>query len=103
MADDLADLRLRLARILPGRIIAAVAGYEDFTGSEPPADSKGFAGWHAAAKAALAHVEVLVKLARWAEGSPDAAESGDSVERLLSQARAALDALDDDEPEGDAE
>lgn len=103
MADDLADLRLRLAKILPGRIIAAVAGYEDFTGSEPPADSKGFAGWHAAAKAALAHVELLVKLARWAEGPPDAAESGDSVERLLFQARAALDALDDDEPEGNAE
>jgi hypothetical protein len=96
MADDLADLRLRLAGILPGRVIAALAGYEDFTGTEPPADSKGFAAWHAAAKAALAHVELLVKLARWAEGPAEAADDGNSVERLLCQARAALDALDED-------
>jgi len=97
MADDLAHLRLRLAEILPERIMAAMAGYEDFANSEPPADSKGFAAWHAAAKAALSHADLLVRLARWAEGSPDAAEPGDSVGRLLSQARAALDAIDDGE------
>ncbi|RAU23802.1 hypothetical protein CU669_01560 [Paramagnetospirillum kuznetsovii] len=99
MAEDLAGLRHRLAASLPGRIAAALAGYEEFTGAEPPSDAKGFAAWHAAAKAALAHVDLLVKLARWAEGSSDSAEDGDGVERLLSQARAALDALDDDEPE----
>ncbi|CAA7612771.1 hypothetical protein [Magnetospirillum sp. SS-4] len=98
MADDLAHLRLRLAGILPERIMAAMADYEDFANSEPPADSKGFAAWHAAAKAALSHADLLVRLARWAEGSPDAAESsGDSVGRLLSQARAALGAIDDGE------
>ncbi|MDO8608507.1 MAG: hypothetical protein Q7R40_18400 [Phaeospirillum sp.] len=95
MAEDLAGLRLRLAGILPASIHATVAGYEAFTGSLPPADAKGFAAWHAAAKAALAHVDLLVKLARWAESTPEAGAE-DGVERLLSQARAALDALDDD-------
>ncbi|TAN78312.1 MAG: hypothetical protein EPN20_01030 [Magnetospirillum sp.] len=94
MPEDLAGLRQRLAGILPGRIHAAVAGYEEFTGTVPPADAKGFAAWHAAAKAALAHVDLLVKLARWAESETPDGEDG--VERLLAQARAALDVLDDD-------
>lgn len=95
MPEDLAGLRQRLAGILPARIQAAVAGYEEFTATLPPVEAKAFAAWHAAAKAALAHVDLLVKLARWAEAETAEAES--SVEHLLSQARAALDALDDDE------
>jgi hypothetical protein len=87
MADDLAGLRQTLAGTLPGRIHAAVAGYEEFTGTAPPADAKGFAAWHAAAKAALAHVDLLVKLARWAEGSAEADEDA-GMERLLAGARA---------------
>ena len=96
MAEDLSGLRARLSTTLPDHVAAALAGYEDFTASSPPADAKGFAAWHAAAKAALAHVDLLVKLARWAEGSPDPDEDG-GVERLLAGARAALDALDDSE------
>ncbi len=83
---------------LPERIQAALAGYHRFTAEEPPADSKGFAAWHAAAKAALAHVEALVKLVRWAEGPAEAAETAeDGLEDLLGQARRALDHLQDDE------
>ncbi|CAA7613097.1 conserved hypothetical protein [Candidatus Terasakiella magnetica] len=103
MADDLVDLRQRLAAVLPGRVDAALAGYEDFTGSVPPSDAKGFAAWHAAAKAALAHMEVLVKLARWAEGRPEMVREDDGVERMLAQARAALDGLDDDDDAEEAE
>ena len=74
-----------------------MAGYQDFTAGEPPADAKGFAAWHAAAKAALAHVELLVKLARWAESGIDQAlGTADGLDHLLTEARAALDALDDD-------
>jgi hypothetical protein len=96
MTEDLEALRQRLAGLLPARIEAAVAAYERFAGAEPPEDAKGFAAWHAAAKAALAHVEQLVKLARWAEGTPEADGDG-GVGRLLAEARAALDALDDEE------
>ena len=93
MPDDLAGLRQSLAGTLPDRIRAALAGYEEFTGTAPPADAKGFAAWHSAAKAALAHVDLLVKLAHWAEA--EAAEAEGGVDHLLSQARAALDALDE--------
>jgi hypothetical protein len=103
MSEDLDDLRRRLRAALPARIDAAVAGYENFTGTAEPADAKGFAAWHAAAKSALAHVELLVKLARWAEGRVEAEPSGDAlgVERLLADARAALDALDTGDGDGD--
>ncbi len=96
MAQDLDLLRQTLAGSLPGHIQAAVAGYEDFTSGPPPGDAKGFAAWHAAAKAALAHVDLLVKLARWAAGGADTSED-DGVDGLLRQARAALDGLDEEE------
>jgi hypothetical protein len=98
MAEDLEDLRLSLKVRLPARIHAAVEGYEAFAGAEAPADAKGFAAWHAACKAALAHVDLLIKLARWAEGGGETeAAPGDGLDRLLAEARAALDAIDSDE------
>ena len=93
MPDDIDTLRLSVQGALPERIRAALAGYERFTAEEPPADAKGFAAWHAAAKAALAHVELLVKLARWAEGGETAApapEPEDEIGRLLILARQAV-------------
>lgn len=53
MAEDIDALRRTVQDSLPERIQAALAGYHRFTAEEPPADSKGFAAWHAAAKAAL--------------------------------------------------
>ncbi|ARJ66200.1 hypothetical protein WV31_11290 [Magnetospirillum sp. ME-1] len=98
MAEDMTGLRTRLAASLPDHVAAALAGYEEFTASAPPADAKGFAAWHAAAKAALAHVDLLVKLARWAEGSSEP-DGDDGFERLLAGARAALDAIDESDEE----
>lgn len=96
MADDIEALRQLVQTSLPERMHAALAGYERFTAEEPPADAKGFAAWHAAAKAALAHVEVLVKLMRWAEGQ---VEADDGLDRLLAEARHAIDQMDDGDDE----
>ncbi|BAE53084.1 hypothetical protein [Paramagnetospirillum magneticum] len=96
MAEDLSGLRARLSATLPDHVAAALAGYEDFTATSPPADAKGFAAWHAAAKAALAHVDLLVKLARWSVGSAEP-DGDDGFETLLAGARAALDAIDEEE------
>lgn len=100
-------LRETLAARLPGRAAAAVADYEGFASQPAPDDAKGFAAHHAACKAALAHVEVLVKLLRWA--APDTARAGDGaadaeaddLARLIAEARAALSEDDDadDRPE----
>lgn len=99
MPEDLDSLRQKLEALLPERIAAAAESYRRFTADEPPADSKGFAAWHAAAKAALAHMEVLVKLARWAESGQAAEAPEDGLDRLLLDARAALAGLDGDDEE----
>jgi hypothetical protein len=103
MAEDLAAMRRQLAAYLPGCIAAAMSGYESFAQTPPPDDAKGFAGWHAAAKAALAHVDQLVKLARWAEGAAAGESAEDGIAGLLSRARAALAGLDEDEDEDEDE
>ncbi|CAA7617662.1 hypothetical protein [Magnetospirillum sp. UT-4] len=98
MPEDFDSLRAELAAQLPGRIRQALESYDRFSADEPPADAKGFAAWQAAAKAALGHVEVLVKLARWASGQGEsAAAADDPVAGLLAEARAALDGFDDED------
>lgn len=99
MPEDLSALRRRLVQALPGRIAGAVDGYEAFAATPPPDDPKGFAAWHAAAKAALAHIDLLVKLARWAEGRTEIPET-EGVESLLAEARVALAGFDT-EPEAE--
>lgn len=104
MEEDFDALRARLRAVLPGRIAAVIAGYDRFTAAPPPEDAKGFAAWHSAAKAALTHMEVLARLGRWAEAVPEPecadGEEADGrasgLDRLLAEARAALDGLGDD-------
>ncbi len=102
MTDDLDTLRRRLKQALPMRIAAAASGYDQFTAEPPGLDAKTFAAHHAACKSALAHIELLIKLARWAAGeipSP-AGESEESLDALLAEARAAL--AEDETEEEDA-
>lgn len=97
-AETVEPLRRLVLAALPERMRVALGAYQRFTDEEPPADAKGFAAWHAAAKAALSHVEVLVKLMRWAEGGAEAdGPPEDGMDRLLAQARQALDQLDEGE------
>lgn len=95
MPAKLDMLRAELQSALPDRIRAALAAYHRFTADDPPDDPKSFAAWHAAAKAALAHVEGLVKLMRWAQAEADAAGGEENSDALLEQARGALARLDD--------
>ncbi|MBI2240825.1 MAG: hypothetical protein HYU59_08485 [Magnetospirillum gryphiswaldense] len=95
MPEDMGTIRAACRAELPGRIKAALDEYRRFVAEPPPDDSKGFAAWQAAAKAALSHVEGLVKLARWAEG--EASEEPGGLDSLLAQARDALACLDEDD------
>jgi len=95
MPEDMGTIRAACRDELPGRIKAALDEYHCFVATPPPDDAKGFAAWQAAAKAALTHVEGLVKLARWADG--ETAEQNDSLDGLLAQAQDALAALDEDD------
>lgn len=93
----LETMKQALAATLPQRLAAVMEGYDCFTAQPPPEDAKGFAAHHAAAKAALAHLDLLVKLVRWCNGE---AKPADGTAALLAQARQALrDETDDDDEE----
>ncbi|MBL4720125.1 MAG: hypothetical protein JKY20_03195 [Alphaproteobacteria bacterium] len=92
----LADIREQCAQDLPGRIDDAFATYRRYIAEPPPGDPKLFSAYQAGAKAALAHIDALTKLARWAE-TPEAdigagGRGGDDGESLLAAARAAVGA-----------
>lgn len=90
------DLRGRMASLMGG----VMQSYDQFGVTDVPMEAKAFAAHHAAGKAALAHLEALTKLARWAEGA-GAGGGGDEVDPLadlIGEARAALAGIG----EGDA-
>ena len=99
-------LQLRLLETLPRIAERVIQGYQDHTDSPPPeaAGDKEFTARQSAGKAALSHLDALIKLLRWAEAgvsaeldaaAEDSEETGDAAEaerlnRLLREARAAL-------------
>lgn len=60
--------RRDIAAFLPGALSRALASYFQFSKESPEEEeSKKFAAQHNAAKAAISHVELIVKLAKWAD------------------------------------
>ena len=100
MTDELDGLKRSLTKMLPQRISHAAERYGDFSALVPGDTAKDFAAHHAACKAALSHIDLLVKLLRWAAGEGKDDEGGDLGEDgLLAKARAALGHEDADDEE----
>ena len=89
-------LRTKLARKLPAMLDAAIAAYQQIASSADGTDPKNFAAAHTGAKAALAHIEQIIKLAEAAiereATSAGAMPSQDRIEELIRTARGALSA-----------
>ncbi len=62
------DTRIRIAQFLPSAIAFALQSYESFA-SGPISDEepKNFSAHHNACKVAIAHIELLIKLAKWVD------------------------------------
>jgi hypothetical protein len=106
VSDATRRLQLRLLETLPAIAERVIQGYQDHTDTPPPeaAGDKEFAARQSAGKAALSHLDALIKLLRWAEAgvSADLAEGPEDSElasdaqetarlnRLLREARTAL-------------
>lgn len=58
--------REKLAAFLPRALSRALESYSQFIERDAPGDSKGFSGHHMACKVAITHIDLLLKLARWA-------------------------------------
>ncbi|MBK1671174.1 hypothetical protein CKO28_24520 [Rhodovibrio sodomensis] len=106
MTEATRRLQLRLLETLPEIAERVIQGYQDHTDTPPPeaAGDKEFSARQSAGKAALSHLDALIKLLRWAEagvsaeldaapgdgGQPGDAAETDRLNRLLREARAAL-------------
>lgn len=95
--QDIEDNRRDLADRLPGLIETAFRRYRDFAGKEPPTEPRAFAAYSSACRAALVHLEQLLKLA----GQPETAVPGvlppaHDLDRLIADAEAALEKTTND-------
>ena len=94
--QELEALRQEIDGLLPAAMLRAVASYRAFALDriDDPVPAKDFAAHHAACKAALTHLETLVKLARWTSASPAEVVGFDdrALAKMVAEARQSLTA-----------
>lgn len=98
--------REQIAEFLPEAIRLAVSSYRQFMKTEEDLDKdanivkREFAIHHKEAKIAISHIELLIKLAKWAD-LPDKAVIGDAeasyLQGLMSKAEAEIEAYEEEE------
>lgn len=83
--------RAQIAAFLPGAIMRALTSYFEFSKASPDEQQcKDFASRHTAAKAAISHIELLVKLAKWAD-LPDEKDGSPDLALMIANAQQELD------------
>ena len=60
-------IKAKIKKIMPFFINETLDRYSDFYNSGNPSDAKEFSAHHSACKSALAHIETLLKIARWSD------------------------------------
>ena len=86
MSDQLnQESRARIAVFLPNALAKALSSYHEFMEQDIPEDAKGFSAYHSAAKVAIAHVELLMKMAKWSE-EPLKEDSGNKLSEMITKA-----------------
>ncbi len=76
--------RKSIATFLPEAIKTTLNSYHEFSSGIVPDDAKGFSAHHSACKVAIAHIELLIKLARWAD-LPDKTIEDEAENDILAQ------------------
>ncbi len=84
------EMREKIARNLPAAFDAAITSYNEFFNQTPTDDAKAFSAHHGACKAAIAHMQLLIKLADWVEN--DAAD--EDMAQLQASRQIAQEELD---------
>jgi hypothetical protein len=94
------DVRLLVRTRLPSLIQDALTSYDNFSAGAPPEDAKSFLAYQTACRAAVAHLEMLLKLAAFADAPGQGWLNDDEdreIEQLLETARSAVQSYDPDE------
>lgn len=85
------DFRKQAQQTLPGALRRALSAYACFSADPPPDNKKEFIAYQAGCRAALAHLDLLLKLARWVDQETDLETDPDlDLDRLVREAEAAL-------------
>ena len=93
LADQSLDAsRSAIARLIPDAMERAVASYRSFVARDIPLEAKEFKDHHTAGRTALAHLEALLRLARWT-ALPEQGDGEDDLDAVLTEASRALAAL----------
>lgn len=97
MSKSLEDAsREKIAQFLPDALKHSLESYHRFViNEEMPDDAKSFSAHHQACKVAIAHIELLIKLAKWADLLTEKAQSAipnnDLLAGLIAEAQNELE------------
>ena len=95
MPNKQAHTREEIAAFLPHALQTALESYKEFAGQSSPEAPKDFKAHHDACKVAIAHIQLLTKLAEWADIDDPHVENEEDqefYENLMEKARVELDA-----------
>ncbi len=83
MSTKIEDLsRSQIAGFLPDAIRAALTSYQKFSNKKVSDEEKEFKDHHNACKVAISHIDLLLKLARWAD-LPDGELADKNGQKIL--------------------
>jgi hypothetical protein len=78
--------RQQIAEFLPQAIEQALTSYHRFSQQPVPEEAKEFSAHHSACKVAIAHIDLLIKLAKWADMDTQSSTKSQELDRLMQQA-----------------
>lgn len=84
--------RERIAEFLPAAISKALESYARFSDQDAPDEAKDFTAHHNACKVAISHIDLLIKMARWADIPLNEFAGEVDITAILATAQAELDA-----------
>ena len=84
------DMRERIVEFLPGALAKALRKYNEILDQTLPENSKDIKAHYEGCKAAVAHIELITSLARWAD-LPGGKNQDNKLAIILSEAQQELD------------
>lgn len=93
------DVRERISGFFPEALRRAIESYKDFMEQEKLGPAKDFKEHHTAAKVAISHIELLIRLGEWAQLGDHESEDETILRSILAEAEAELKAYQEGEGE----
>lgn len=85
--------RVQIAQTLPLAMEKAINSYHDFVDQESAEEATDFKNRHMAAKAALAHIELLIRLARMVDAGDEVDHA--QLDALIAEAKRELGGINE--------